>query len=89
VKIFDLEQEIMECWHVVEDIDMVTAWFINDPRWEGMEPALADALMNKYSAIKQLYELRFEKLWSTFEEVCGEHHKYRKLSLNERESFDD
>jgi hypothetical protein len=82
-KIFDLEQEILQCWRVTDDIDLVTAWFVEDPKWEGMDPALTDALMNKFFGIKELYELRFDKLFKTFEEACGDYHRMRALMEEE------
>jgi hypothetical protein len=89
--IFDLEQNIMDCWKVIDDVDMVTKHFVDDPEWAGehFSPQATDAIMNKYFAIKQLYELRFQRLWRDFEEVTREYHNYRKLAFNERESFDD
>lgn len=63
---FDLEQEIMECWRVTDDINMVTKHFIDSPNWKGMNAELADAMMNKYSAIAELYELKFQNLFDTF-----------------------
>ena len=89
MKIYDLEQDIMECWKVVDDIELTTKWFMDDPLWKGMDPKLADALMNKYFAIQELYELKFSKLWDDFEQVTKDYHVYKKLALNERESFDD
>lgn len=68
---FDLEQQILECWKVTDDINMVTAYFIDDPKWADMDAELADAIMNKYYAIKELYELKFEQLWATFEKVIA------------------
>ena len=44
---FDLEQEIMDCWKVTDDINMVTKHFIDSPQWKGMSGELADAMMNK------------------------------------------
>jgi len=82
-KIFDLEQEIIQCWNVLDDIDLITTWFVEDPKWEGMDPALTDALMNKYFGIKELYQLKFDKMWNTFEEVCGEHHRMRRVMEEE------
>ena len=73
--IFDLEQQIMECWNVTNDIETVTKWFADDPVWEGMDPRVQDAIMNKYFAIQELYELKFQKTWNTFEEVCKEYHR--------------
>lgn len=87
--IFDLEQEILDCWKVTDDIETVTKWFVDDPCWEGIDPKLADAIMNKYFAIQELYELKFNKAWNTFEKVCGEYHKNRKiaeLAASEQES---
>ena len=85
MKILDLEQEMLQFASVTDDIERVTKYFIEDARWESIEPALADALMNKYFAIKELYEIKFENMWHTFEDVCKEYHTYRKLSGEERD----
>jgi len=66
---FDLEQQIMECWNIVEDIDVTTSHFVDNPKWAHIPPDVCDALMNKYFAIKELYEIRFERLWETFSEL--------------------
>jgi len=76
--IFDLEQEIMQCWHVVDDIDTVTTWFVDDSMWESMDAKLCDALMNKYLGIKEVYDVKFDKLFKTFEKVCKEYHQRGK-----------
>jgi len=73
--IFDLEQQIMECWSVIEDIDTVTEWFMEDPKWKDMDVKLQDAMMNKYFSIKELYELKFDKLFAKFELVSQEYHR--------------
>lgn len=78
--IFDLEQQIMDCWNVTSDIETVTKWFADDPCWEGIDPKLSDAIMNKYFAIQELYELKFDKMFKTFEAVSKEYHQYRKIS---------
>ena len=78
--IFDLEQQLMDCWRVTDDIELVTKHFVDDPAWEGIDPKVSDAIMNKYSAIKELYELKFQQQWSTFEAVCKEYHQYRKAA---------
>lgn len=83
--IFDLEQEILECWGVTKDIDLVTKHFVDSPEWEGMDGKLCDELMNKYFGIKELYELKFDRLWNTFEKVCKEYHHCRKLCGTDRE----
>jgi len=75
MKIFDLEQQIQDCWKVIDDIDMVTKYLVDE--CDGYDD---DDVMNKYFAIKDLYEIKFEKLWNLFQNVCEEYHTYRKLS---------
>lgn len=70
--IYDLEQHIMDVWRVVDDIKLTTAHFIDEEKWEEMSPQLADALTNKYGAVEELYDLKFEALWTIFEKLCGE-----------------
>jgi hypothetical protein len=84
----------MNCWRVIDDVEVVTQWFIDDPKWKDMDGELADAMMNKYFAIKEIYDLQFEKLWKNFEEVCKEYHRNRKIAGIDREQqlmemFDD
>ena len=83
--IFDMEQNIMNCWRVIDDVDTVTKWFVEDPQWNGMDPKLYDALMNKYFAIKEIYDLNFEKLWKNFEDVSKEYHHNRRIAETDRE----
>ena len=72
-KIFDLEQQIMECWNVTKDIELVTKHLIDHTGGYS-----DDDLMNKYTAIKDLYEVKFEALWRTFEEHAVDYHEYRR-----------
>jgi len=91
--IFDLEQQLLECWKVTDEINLVTQHFIDSPDWDDshFSPKACDAMMNKYFAIKELYELKFQQLWDTFEDVCKEYHHRSKLAQMDREdwSFDD
>jgi len=67
--IFDLEQQMLECWNVTKDIDLVTRYLVDNS-----DGYTDDDVMNKYFAIKDLYELKFEQMWDTFEQVCKEYH---------------
>ena len=82
--IFDLEQQIMEAWGVVDDVDMITTYFVDSPDWAGhhFSPEATDAMMNKYFAVKELYALKFERLFHTFESVCKEYHKRGKIDAD-------
>lgn len=78
MKIFDLEQQIMHCWNVVDDVKLITEWFADDPKWKDMDGTLQDAIMNKYFGIAELYQIKFEKLFSLFEDVSLEYHNARR-----------
>lgn len=83
--IFDLEQDIMSCWQVVDDVKLLYYHFGDDPRFVGLDAKAEDEMMNLLLGVKSMYELKFEKLWKTFEVVCKNYH----IARNERESFDD
>ena len=57
---FDLEQQILECWKVTSDIDLF---------YESMEDMDEDRRMNYLLGLKEMYELRFNKLWDIFEQL--------------------
>ena len=62
-KQFDLEQEIMNCWHVVDDIDTVLTI---------VEYGDEDRTINALIGLKELYSVKFEKLFDTFEKYIKE-----------------
>ena len=52
---FEMEQEIMQAWQVLDDIKMLSAR-------EGTEKA-------DWDAVTRLYQIRFETLFETFEHM--------------------
>ena len=52
---FDMEQEIMQVWQVLDDIKLLSAR-------EGTEQA-------DWDAVTRLYQIRFETLFETFEQL--------------------
>ena len=72
--IFDLEQQMLEFANVTTDIEMMNRHFTESPKWKGMDGELCDAILNKYGAIQELYEIKFQNMWDTFEIVCREYH---------------
>ena len=52
---FDMEQEIMTAWQVLDDIRMLSAR-------EGTDQA-------DWDAVHRLYQIRFETLFETFEQL--------------------
>jgi len=79
--IFDLEQNILNAWRVLDDIDLAVSYLVDSPKFEHMPADVCDEIMNKFFGIKNTYELHFEKLWSTFEAHCKEHHSLRNSKL--------
>ena len=59
---FDLEQEIMNCWNVTDDIDLL---YENVLEKEMSVDDIANALLG----MKTLYQMKFEKCFETFETV--------------------
>jgi len=53
---FDLEERIMHCWGIVDDLDYVAELVQDD-----------DKAANMVLGLKSLYQAKFEKLWETFE----------------------
>jgi len=70
-KILDLEDRIMNCWNILEQID--TTLQIVD-RTECDKDAVSNALIG----IKQLYQTKFEVMFETFEDVVGEYYNRNK-----------
>ena len=60
---FDLEQEIMNCWHVVDDIKTLTNRVYDSP-----QPLTEDELGNALIGLQTIYQMKFEILFETFEQ---------------------
>ena len=55
---FDLEQNIMQCWNVADDIQLYLDMYDNMDE---------DQRMNYLIGLKQMYQMKFERLWDNFE----------------------
>lgn len=60
---FELEQDIMKCWSVTDDIDILAAYVMQSEKLD------RDQLANMLLGMKDLYHLKFEKCFNTFENV--------------------
>jgi hypothetical protein len=69
-KLYDLEQMIMDCWHVCDDLKVVFGQ-IGDGEREPTE----DELMNTLMGMQQLYQWKFEQLFNKYEQVIAEGRK--------------
>ena len=55
---FDLEQNIMQCWNVCDDIQLYLDMY------DSMDE---DQRLNYLIGLKQMYHLKFERTWNNFE----------------------
>ena len=62
---FDLEQQIMACWNVTSDIDTLCEGVLESDM-------TTDQIANILLGMKQLYELKFDKLFNTSEQLMQE-----------------
>ena len=59
---FDLEQHIMKCWNVTEDIDLLN--------YNVLEKDMSkDEISNFLLGLKTIYECKFNDLFDTFSEL--------------------
>lgn len=62
---FDLEQDIHDCWNVTKDIDTLFEAI--------MEKDLTrDQIANILLGMQELYSLKFDHLFSTFEQMIND-----------------
>ena len=72
-KLHDLEQPIMDCWHICDDLQVVFKQIGDGER----EPT-QDELMNTLMGMQQLYQWKFEQLFNLYEGVIKEQRDERR-----------
>lgn len=65
INCFDLEQNILDCWHVTDDIDTLLKAYLDGPKMS------QDDVANVLLGLKTLYQLKFENCFNTFEILIG------------------
>jgi len=68
---FEFEQQIMECWNVTTDLKTVNEYLLDGALDMDRENKIANMLMG----IEALYEVKFDKLFRSFEQLVREHAK--------------
>ena len=71
--IFDLEEQMLAFASVTADIELVVKHLMDRPQGYN-----SDDVMNKFMAIKDLYEVKFIQMWDTFDQVVKEYHERGK-----------
>ena len=75
---FNLEQRIMECWMVVDDIRTVYTRHL-----DGEKPLTDDEFANVMIGMEKLYDIKFYNLFSTFEKFLKEIHESKVCDNSE------
>jgi hypothetical protein len=76
--IFDLEQNIMKCWSVTDDINA-----LHEQMLDSVNGMSDDEISNYLIGLNAIYQVKFERLWANFETICHEYHKLKKGIKNE------
>jgi hypothetical protein len=76
-KIQDLEQELLRCWEVTLDLKLL-AEIVND----------GSNNTDTVNGLAEVYELRFNKAWDTFEKVVEEYYAWKPREVNFDELVD-
>lgn len=62
---FDLEQQILDCWRVTSDLDALFEDVMENPDIDN------DKIANILLGLSQLYEIKFNKTFRTFEQLIA------------------
>lgn len=66
---FDLEEQLLACWQVVDDIQIL------QKSYDKMDD---DSRTNLLQGLVELYKLKFERVWSTYENMDWSKYAQRK-----------
>ena len=61
---FDFEQEIMACWNIVEELKVLHEGVLE-------RDLTSDQVSNILSGMTELYQMKFEILFETFEQLVS------------------
>lgn len=64
---FTFEQQIMNCWNVVDDIKSLNKKYSEDSMTK-------DEVENYLLGLETIYQVKFEQMFATFEQLIKEKH---------------
>lgn len=64
---FDLEQQILSCWSIIDDINLLNSKHQDEPG-----SLSHDAMANYLLGLETIYRVKFERLFDTFEQLARE-----------------
>ncbi len=77
---FDLEQQIMNCWGVVDDIQGLL-------KLEDLRSMTVDEHQNYLLGLATIYQVKFELLQDLFERFMAEHYQGKKADAEPEFDF--
>lgn len=63
---FDLEQQIMKCWNITEEVQLLNEKVLEDDSYT------RDQISNYLLGLHTIYEAKFEKLFDQFSDMVKE-----------------
>jgi hypothetical protein len=80
---FDLEQGIMGCWHVTDDLDVLFEELVENDHFT------KDQASNFVLGLSTIYQAKFDKLFRTFEDFLKQYYTISKeLKRTQAQLFD-
>lgn len=76
IKMYELEQSIMNCWNVVDDIEILYKSICDSSDFKNMPSERTDKIANVLLGLKELYRMKFERCFEDYEQVCREYLKH-------------
>lgn len=76
-KMFELEQKILQCWNVIDDLRSVL------DKWDDVDSQERDEIHTIWS----YYKYRFDGMWAVFEQAFSEACNLKKLAKREEPPF--
>ena len=70
---FDLEQQILECWRVTDDINMLYKAVLDTS-------ISRDDIANTLLGLKHLYDLKFDRTFGTYEAHLSDYYQARRTA---------
>ena len=64
---FDLEQQIMTCWNIIDDVDAVYRWI----ETLDLDPKACDQIQNALLGIVSMGNIKFDEMFKTFETMVN------------------
>jgi hypothetical protein len=73
---FELEQQILDCWTITSQLDTILEGILE-------HDLTRDQIANAVLGLKEIYEIKFDKAFRTFESVHGDICRITKQTTGE------